>query len=262
MLNESELQLLMLPAHAAYPAVVILSAASDSTSYTCSDLLALEDTVNLKDVSESDAAGCALRQPAMSARVELKATNASTIITTVVLKYLEKGPATPITVSSARGDANITAFRAWRQTIRTRASSSNVTADMQPDLLIWQPRGAMIAFTRLAGAAVITIPRLQEGSDLLLLSVDVTEGPLPPPEMQAALTQVADPGEEPLLGTEVEIPEAPTSSFGNGSDMVSAQSFGSAILKAFSGTTKAWKKLPEVYEMTGYISDSFGRCVG
>jgi hypothetical protein len=113
--------------------------------------------------SDTGIEGCTPETPTKSSKIEIKATNSSMMITTVLLKYLESGPSTLITIASARGDAKITRFRAHRRRVNNRASTNQTTAAVQ-QASIWQPRTAMVPFTRPAGAAVLTITALKPGA--------------------------------------------------------------------------------------------------
>lgn len=215
------------------------------------DLVAFKDTVNIMPTSVSGVVGCTLEDPVKSARMEVRASNSSMMLTTLMIKYMEKGPTTPITITSAQGVANITNFRSRRQTVRNRVSTNETIAAVQQTEEIWQPRMAMIPFTRLAGAAVVTIPRLQEGAGILILSINVNEGLLPPPEMQVDLAPDTDMEEEPKLGTEVAIPE---------DDSVQAQGIGAVgtTLRKFANG-KTWKRIQDAIDVAGFINEKAGQ---
>uniref|UniRef100_A0A383V1T4 Uncharacterized protein n=1 Tax=Tetradesmus obliquus TaxID=3088 RepID=A0A383V1T4_TETOB len=231
---------------------------SGPASYDCASILSSAATSNIVAKSEAGTKGCTPKDPRKPARVEVRASNASIMITTALVKYLEAGPTTALTIASARGAANITSFRAHRRVVTF--GGFNDTASVQSSS-VWQPRTAVVHFTRPAGAVVLSLAALKPGAGILLLSVDVTEALLPPPELQlSSLTAapVARPAAGNLTGVKV-----PITAITNASEPgVAAQSFGAIrnSLKTITNT-KWWQRIEKVNDIAGNINNAVGQVI-
>lgn len=247
-----------MPPESTCPPTCHHGAGDEATTYTCERLLSLDTAINLVALSDTGVEGCTLQAATKTGRVEIRATNASLMITTVLIKYLERGPSTPVTITSARGAANITNFRAHRRVVVNRASSNSTEAAVQQADL-WQPRTALVPFTRPAGAAVISIAPLKTDAGILLLSVDITEGLLPPPEALASATAVVvvSPPNATADGAGVEVPivPGPLANFGIASEPegeVTAQGLRGALVTL--SNNKWWQRVETAVDIAGYLN--------